>query len=278
MSKKFGGFLGGGPAARSGQAAENTGSLVRSDDDRWATYAEIAQEKRAQDKTGEAKRHCFAIALDATGSMGPLIDDARRSIGKILDRIYAGAKTEVRVRIYVYRDYDVSSGLCEFSDLTNDSQALSRWLASVRAHGGGANAGEAVEGALEAIYEADEVSALLLAGDEPSNSRESLNAYNYREKLSAREWASRFSERAVPIHTFVVGNRPDTKNDFELIAKLSGGQSGQLDGSDAMIDMASMVMLERLGGTGAVERYAEANRLSIGARDFARKLIAGPKK
>jgi hypothetical protein len=209
--------------------------------------------------------------------MSSLINDARQSIGKILDRIYAEAKTQVHVRIYVYRDYDVGRGLCEFSDLTGDSQGLSRWLASVRTHGGGANTGEAVEVALEAIYQAYEVSAVLVAGDEPSNPRESLNAYNFREKLSAREWATRFSERAVPIHTFVVGDRPDTKTDFELIATLSGGQSGQLDGSDTMIDMAAMAMLERLSGTGAVERYAEANGLSIAARDFAQKLIAGPK-
>ena len=79
----------------------------------------------------------------------------------------------------------------------------------------------------------------------------------------------------IPIHTFLLGDRADTKADFEAIAKLSGGQSGTLDGSDAMIHMAVLAMLERLGGTAAVERYAGANLLPIGARDFSLKLISG---
>jgi hypothetical protein len=110
-----------------------------------------------------------------------------------------------------------------------------------------------------------------------SNPRDALNAYKHRQTATAREWAPRFSEKSIPIHTFLVGNRADTKADFEVIAKLSGGQSGSLDGSDAMTHMAVMAMLERLGGISAVERYAGANPLSIGARDFSRKLIAGPK-
>jgi hypothetical protein len=147
----------------------------------------------------------------------------------------------------------------------------------VRAYGGGANAGEAIEVALRAIYEADEVSAVLLAGDEPSNPRSSLDGHNHRQDSTAREWAPRFSERGTPVHTFLVGDRADTKADFAAIAKLSGGQSGVLDGSEAMTQMAVMAMLERLAGSAAVERYAAATRLSISARDFSRKLIAGPK-
>jgi len=219
-----------------------------------------------------AVKPCFAIALDATGSMTGLIDEARQSIDKILDGIYAEAKVKVRARVYVYRDYDVRQGVCEFSDLSGNSQKLSRWLASVKAHGGGGNQGEAVETALEAIYEQDEVSVVLLAGDEPSNSRQALNTYNMRRKLTAREWAAKFAQRTVPIHTFLIGNGSDTKADFAAIAKLSGGQSGILE--DAMIDMAIMAVLRRINDARAVERYAETNRLSITARDFSQKLIA----
>jgi hypothetical protein len=220
-----------------------------------------------------AVKPCVAIALDATASMTGPIDEARQSIDRILDGIYAEAKVKVRARVYVYRDYDVRQGVCESSDLSGNSQTLSRWLATVKAHGGGGNQGEAVETALEAIYEQDEVSVVVLAGDEPSNSRAALNSYNMRRKLSAREWAAKFAQRTVPIHTFRIGGRSDTEADFAAIAKLSGGQSGMLDGSDAMIHMAIMAVLRRINDVRAVERYVETNRLSIAARDFSQKLI-----
>jgi hypothetical protein len=262
MSSKFRGFLDGG-SARPPATSSGGGSVARHDPDRSEAYAEIARAARAEGRTVglNSAKPCFAIALDATGSMSDLIDNARRSIGKILNGIYAEAKTQVRIKMYVYRDYDVPRGLCESSDLTSDSQALSRWLSSVRAYGGGSNAGEAIEVALEAIY--------------ASNSRDTLNAFSHPQQATAREWAPRFSQMGIPIHTFLVGDRADTKADFEAIAKLSGGQSGTLDGSDAMTHMAVLAMLERLGGTAAVERYAGANLLPAGARDFSLKLISG---
>lgn len=278
MSTKFGGFLGDGSARPPVPSGAGGSRVARPDGDRSPAYAEIARAARAAGRIVGASlaKPCLAIALDATGSMSGLIDDARRSIGKILNGIYAESKVQVRIRIYAYRDYDVPQGLLDSSDLTGDSQVLSRWLTSVRAYGGGANAGEAIEVALEAIYNANEVSAVLLAGDEPSNPRETLNAHSQTQRPTAREWAPRFSEKGIPIHTFLVGSRADTRSDFEMIAKLSGGQAGNLDGSEAMIQMAVMAMLERLSGIAAVERYAGTNRLSIGARDFSRKLIAGP--
>ena len=114
----------------------------RHDPDRSEAYAEIARAARAEGRTVglNSAKPCFAIALDATGSMSDLIDNARRSIGKILNGIYAEAKTQVKIKMYVYRDYDVPRGLYESSDLTGNSQALSRWLTSVRAYGGGSNA------------------------------------------------------------------------------------------------------------------------------------------
>jgi hypothetical protein len=276
MSSKFGGFL--GDSSRK-PADSSAGQVVRPSEGRAADYAAIAKAARAAGRAPQpvSAKPCFAVALDATGSMSNLIEDARRSIGKILDRVYAEASVKVRVRLYVFRDYDVTQGLCDASELSGDTQVLSRWLSSVKTHGGGANAGEAIETALEAIYTADEVSAVLIAGDEPSNPRDTLNAYGHQQKVTAREWAPRFLERRVPIHTFLVGQRTDTKEDFEEIARLSGGQAGRLDGSDAMIHMAVMAMLERISGAVAVEHYKKSNQLSIAAREFSVKLLGPPK-
>jgi hypothetical protein len=118
MSTKFGGFLGNGSAHPPTPAGAGAGRLARRDEGRSASYAEIARAARVSGRVvvlSPSAKPCFAIALDATGSMNGLIDDARRSIGKILDGIYAEAKVEVRIRIYAYRDYDVPNGLLEFS-------------------------------------------------------------------------------------------------------------------------------------------------------------------
>src|SRR5690349_228403 len=107
MSTKFGGFLSSGSSGGS-----DARSVARGDRQRQVDYAKIARAARTEGRAtpGDVKP-CFAIALDATGSMDSLIADARSNIGKILDRICAEAKIHVRVRIYAYRDYDVRHAL-----------------------------------------------------------------------------------------------------------------------------------------------------------------------
>jgi hypothetical protein len=219
----------------------------------------------------------FAIALDATGSMASLIDDARQNITTILNRIYEEAGTNVRIRVYVYRDYDVPHVLCEASPLTDDAQELARWLSRVRVTGGGANDGEAIEAVLEAADEAGEADAILLAGDEPSNPRHDIDAHGLHNTLTAHDWAKRFAVKSIPIHTFAVGQDPRTIADFAKIAQHSGGQAGRLDGSDAMIDMAVMAMLSSLKGSDSVRRYMDRHALTGSAREFGTLLLSGPR-
>src|SRR5262245_16418035 len=50
------------------------------------------------------KRGHFAIALDGTASMTPLIDMAKTTIKQIMSRVIAEAKVPVQVQLFVYRD------------------------------------------------------------------------------------------------------------------------------------------------------------------------------
>lgn len=218
----------------------------------------------------------FAIALDATGSMESLIVDARRSIEEILNRLFKEASTHVKLQLLVYRDYDVFEDVLETSALTEDSQKLVRWLSNVRTFGGGANPGEAINEALQKIYETDAFDAAIVAGDEPSLPREQLDQIGKRQLKTAIEWAEVFGRRGVPIHTFVVGNRSDTARDFKLIAEKSGGQTGRLDGSKEMIDMAVMAMLSRLKGAASVRSYMKDHHLTENAKKFGALLLPAP--
>jgi hypothetical protein len=220
----------------------------------------------------------FAVALDATGSMQGLIEQAKDSIATIMNRVFKEAAARIRMQFLVYRDYDVAESVLERSALTEDSQELVRWLAQVRAFGGGANPGEAVNEALQAVYEAALCDAVIVAGDEPSLSRAELDRMGRRQHRSALELAEALGQRGVPVHTFVVGSRADTARDFAEIARRSGGQTGRLDGSQEMIDMAVMAMLARLKGAASVHTYMRRHQLADNAKRFGALLLAPPKR
>lgn len=272
---KFADYRRGKPTGRQ-PVRSDTGALAPTETDRHAGYLAKAKQAEVAGTTPRLTRSShFAIALDATGSMASLINDARHNITTILNRIYEEATTKTHIRIYVYRDYDVRRIICESSPLSADSEELTRWLATVRVAGGGANDGEAIETVLEAVHEAGEANAVLLAGDEPSNPRSDLDSRGLQDTPTAHDWARRFAQKGVPIHTFAVGDYPRTIEDFQEIARLSGGQAGRLDGSAAMIDMAVMAMLSSLKGSAAVQSYMERYALSDGARRFGRLLLTG---
>jgi hypothetical protein len=161
---------------------------------------------------------------------------------------------------------------------SKDHHALTAWLGQIDASGGGSNDGEAIERALETISEAGRFDAILVAGDEPPNSRAFLQTVNRKNAPAAEDLARRFSKTNTPIHTFVVGDDPRTVKAFANLASLSGGQSGRLDGSAEMIDMAVMAMLAALKGREGVKAYMRDYHVTSQGAAFGRLLIEGPKK
>lgn len=282
MASKFGGFLG-GPGRQSPSDGSKQTELVPASDAKGLT----TQTLRNTTLPRVGGRPSFAIALDATGSMASLIDDARRHIGEILERVRKQLGRPIQVRMLCYRDYDVLHPsnqepfkLLETSPMTEDAQTLAAWLTRIKAYGGGNNDGEAIESALESIYgtaipKAERLAAVLLVGDEPSNARQHLDSVDRQQVRTAHDWASLFGERKVPIHSFVVGNRQSAIKDFEKIASLSGGKTGRLDGTDSMLNMAALAMVSAVGGAEAVRQYAARHRLSAPEKAFA-LLLTGP--
>ncbi|HWK95086.1 MAG TPA: vWA domain-containing protein [Pseudolabrys sp.] len=220
----------------------------------------------------------FAIALDATGSMSGLIDMAKKAITEILKRVIAGAGRPVEIMLVAYRDYDVPQEVVEASKLTGDANALIAWLNRIDAHGGGANDGEAVERALATIIDAASFDAIVMAGDEPANSAAFLREKKGKGAATAEDLARRLGQAKTPVHTFVVGDDPRTVSSFASIATLSGGKSGKLDGSNAMIDMAVMAMLAKLKGSEGVRTYMSHYHVTSHAADYGKLLLEGPRK
>jgi hypothetical protein len=249
---------------------------------RAQTPAWVQKDKR--NEAGSVKRILqgpngrFAIALDATGSMTGLIDMAKLSIQEILTRVMREADRPVEIMLVAYRDYDVPNDIVVASAPSKDHRALMAWLGQIEARGGGSNDGEAIERALETISEAGRFDAILVAGDEPPNSRAFLQTVNRKDAPAAEDLARRFSQSNTPIHTFVVGDNPRTVKAFADLSSLSGGQSGRLDGSAEMIDMAVMAMLAALKGSEGVRAYMRDYHVTSGGAAFGRLLIEGPKE
>jgi hypothetical protein len=292
MASKFGGLLGGG-SGKSGNDDRDAGEAGNA----VARPGPAAPPATARAGGARLPRvgvtPAFAILLDATGSMASSIAEARDQIGEILTRVRAQLQRPIQVQFLCYRDYDVVDGgaqpgaLLETSPMTEDASALSAWLARIQAFGGGANSGEAIEVALEAAFkltanqappnQAARIAAVLLAGDEPSNSRSNLNATGRHQVPTAHDWARQFGGKQVPVHTFVVGDRPDTIQDFGEISRLAAGKTGRLDGSASMLNMAALAMVAAVGGTDAVRSYASQHRLTGPEKEFATLLLTGPK-
>jgi hypothetical protein len=163
--------------------------------------------------------------------------------------------------------------IVENSAPSSDAESLMNWLARVRPDGGGGDEGEAIEVVLARIADLGNFDAVLLAGDEPSHHRQDLRKHGRNTDLTALEIARGYRERNVPIHTFVVGEDPRTIRDFAEIAAASGGQTGRLDGSSSMRDMAVLAMLSGLKGKTAVREYMDRHQLTTNARDFAERLL-----
>ena len=167
---KFSAFGSGVPAIGTGKPVQSA-ALARE---------RVRMEQTAKSLTaaggpvGFGKPARVAIALDATGSMAGLIEDAKRSIEEILRRTAREAGQSVEIELIVYRDYDVANVVSR-SGATTDHNKLVGWLRSASPIGGGANDGEAVEAALALVQEGS-FACVLLAGDEPSNGRANLLA------------------------------------------------------------------------------------------------------
>lgn len=265
---------------KAGTSDRDAGNMGQGTDS-FAHYAEVA-EKNPTSPIG--KNHIKVVfASDGTGSMSWLINNTKESIRMILQRIsedHKGAK--ITIQLVIFRDYfkdtdcnnpEELKNLFQSSDASTDHQYLENWLAEVNTHGGGDNR-EAIEFALKKILAMDDVDVVILSGDAPAHSKKELEKQNPQDTRTATEIATLFKKKNIPIHTFRVGNYGETKINFQDISQTAGGQYGELDGSDNMLDMAAMAILDLIGGEAAVGSYiAKYKPKSEAAHNFGGALM-----
>lgn len=116
----------------------------------------------------------LVLALDATGSMAPVIELAKRRIESVVSSLRDLAP-DLRVRVVAYRDAG-DLFLTVGSPLTHDPRTLEDFLAGIPANGGGDGPESVLEGLREAIartpWREQAQRVVVLFGDAPPHDRD----------------------------------------------------------------------------------------------------------
>jgi hypothetical protein len=168
------------------------------------------------------------FAVDTTGSMGGLIDGAKRTVWSIASHIRkTDEKADIRIGLVAYRDVGDDYITRDFA-LSSDLDAVFAELSSYQAAGGG-DVPEDVDAALDVTlhkmkWRAGAKKIVFVVGDAPPASRGDVPTYD----TLAREAASKH----ITINAIRAGHDSDTEIAFQQIASLGNGaySSIQQDG------------------------------------------------
>lgn len=167
------------------------------------------------------------FCLDTTGSMGGLIDAAKRKIWAISNQIASGKPTpKVKIGLVAYRDRK-DAYVTKVFDLTEDLDAIHGHLMSFQAQGGG-DFPESVNKALfDAVHQIKwstdkkTLRMIFLVGDAPPH-------MDY-EEVKYPETCKEAMKRDIIVNTVQCGPHAETRKYWEEICRLAEGSYVQID-------------------------------------------------
>ena len=196
-----------------------------------------------------------AFVLDTTGSMGPLIEGAKRKIWSIATAILeANPDAEIRMGLVAYRDIG-DEYVTKTFNLTTDIQDLYASLLELRARGGG-DWPESVNEALEvgvtklSWTQGSEIRRIMfLVGDAPPH-------MDYAQDTKYPEVIRMARERGITVNAVQAGRARDTEQVWREIAQRGDGRyiSIPQDGGQVLIietpwDIEIIELQGRINGT-----------------------------
>jgi Mg-chelatase subunit ChlD len=221
---------------------------------------------------------CFV--LDTTGSMGGLIEGAKRKIWSIANQMI-GAKPapELKIALIGYRDRS-DQYITKLFDLTDDIDVVHEKLMGFQADAGGdtpESVNQALDEAVHTISWSQDRSVLkiiFLVGDSPPH-------MDYREDVKYPVTCQRAVKRDIIINTVQCGENAQTTPIWQEIAKLSEGaynaigQTGDMVVRATPIDAEISALNVSIGGTlVAYGSVSERNHVAI--KQKAAEAVAAP--
>ena len=221
-----------------------------------------------------------AFVLDTTGSMGPLIEGAKRKIWSIATAIVdANPDAEIRMGLVAYRDIGDEYVTKKF-DLTTDIQDLYANLLELKARGGGdwpESVNEALDVAVTKLSwtQGEEICRIMfLVGDAPPH-------MNYAQDTKYPDVLRTARERDILVNAVQAGSARDTERVWRSIAQLGHGRYIPIPQNGG-----KLVVIETPYDTEIIELQNEINHTVIpyGPRerrgdvmDKTRQLAAAPR-
>jgi hypothetical protein len=189
-----------------------------------------------------APRVEVAFVLDTTGSMGGLIEGAKRRIWSIARRIGEGRpRPDLRIALVAYRDLG-DDYVTRVFDLTSDMDQVYQNLTSFQAQGGG-DTPEHVSAAIsDAVHKVSwsrqaGMQVIFLVGDAPPH-------LDYQDGYDYRRHVREARQRGIAVETVQCGGDPETARVWTQIASLGGGHYARIDGQGGMPVMVTPVDAE----------------------------------
>src|SRR5262245_63276953 len=189
-----------------------------------------------------APRVEVAFVLDTTGSMGGLIDGAKRRIWSIARRIGEGRpRPDLRIALVAYRDLG-DAYVTRVFDLKGDMDQVYQNLMGFQASGGG-DGPEHVSAALaDAVGKVSwsrraGMQVIFLVGDAPPH-------VDYQDGYDYHRHAAEARERGIAVETVQCGSDPETARVWTELAGLGGGHYARIDAQGGMPTMVTPVDAE----------------------------------
>ncbi|HWU89588.1 MAG TPA: vWA domain-containing protein [Kofleriaceae bacterium] len=218
------------------------------------------------------------FAVDTTGSMGELIEGAKRTVWSIATHIrQTDPNANLRIGLVAYRDAGDAYVTKPFS-LTSDLDAVYAELAAYNADGGDdfpENVAAALRDALAMRWRAGAKKLIFVVGDAPPIDRGDARPYD----VLAREAAS----SGIIINAIRCGSNPATATAFQQLASLGGGDFSTI-AQDGGVKQVATPYDEKLAELSArIDRTAvivgnEAARAGYAAKMQAAEAAPAPAK
>ncbi len=212
------------------------------------------------------------VIMDATGSMGHLLNQAKNTVVTMFERASIILKDHripsdsFQLQFAVYRDYDCcADNLLQYSPWETKPNSLRKFMEKIKPIAG-YDYPEAVEIGLwhaNQEYQKGGLSQVILIGDAPAKEheqivrfRETYGGENYwrttpfKEITYYRKEIQKLKNNKIPVHAFYLHN--SAKTNFSEISRETGGRSEFLDinsanGSELLANVVTEEILRNVG-------------------------------
>lgn len=237
-----------------------SGTLVRltHGNERSLTQEERNRLATIRNRVGLGERQIdpthLGLIFDATGSMEPYWENAKKNIRKLYQRLQE-LMPELSITFIAYRDYANGDQIIEVLKRGKNLEEIETFINRIRCIGND-DIPEAIEVGLKTALNVGIGFGILLGNSEPHGFPGGGHSIHLPEE-SYRYVAKQLNERGIPIYTVATHNNEALVGSFKEIAQLTQGKFFLMEAIDDLIDIFSMATAKRVNRVNAFRSILE---------------------